>query len=457
MNTTNFFDPELLKKYNTNGPRYTSYPTVIEFNYNFCNKDLERENHLASREPLSLYLHIPFCHSLCYYCGCNKIVTRHKSKADTYLDYLAVEVNHRAKIFGSRSIRQLHIGGGTPSFLSNTQLSSLIDMLRTHFSFSENIEMSIEIDPREVEIELAVELAKIGFNRLSIGVQDTTDKVQKAINREQSTDFISHFIRQAKQAGFSSINVDLIYGLPYQTLDAFSQTLSDVTQLLDPDRISLFSYAHMPKVFAAQRKIKDDWLPSASDKLALMKLGIETLCDRGFEFVGMDHFAKLDDELAIAQREGHLHRNFQGYTTQGGCDLLGLGVSAISSIGSTYSQNVKGLKEYYTRLEAYGHAVEKGRRLSRDDLIRRQVIKEIMCNLFLDKRAIEKTFNIHFDHYFSQELDSLKPFINDKLLVNKPESVRILPKARLLVRNICMSFDAYLKNHIQQQRFSRVI
>jgi oxygen-independent coproporphyrinogen-3 oxidase len=363
----------------------------------------------------------------------------------------------RAKAFGSRVVSQLHLGGGTPSFLNRDQLARLINILRQSFSFSPNIEMSIEIDPREVELELAVELAKLGFNRLSIGVQDTNERVQKAINREQSTEFISHFIRQAKQAAFSSVNVDLIYGLPFQTLEAFSQTLSDVTQLLDPDRISLFSYAHMPNIFAAQRKIRDEWLPSATDKFELMKLGIETLCGRGYEFVGMDHFAKPEDELAIAQREGKLHRNFQGYTTQGKSDLLGFGMSAISSIGHAYSQNTKILKEYYNRLDEHGHAVVRGRCLSDDDLVRRRVITDIMCNLFLDKRSIEREFTITFDRYFYEEIGLLSPFIDDGLVVNTPNHIQVAPEARLLVRNICMSFDVYLKNHVNQRRFSRVI
>ena len=454
---TNFFDPKLLNKYDTSGPRYTSYPTAVEFKERFDRRDLERENKLRSAEPLSVYIHIPFCHSLCYYCGCNKIVTRHSSKADIYLDYLEIEISQRAKTFGSRPVHQLHLGGGTPSFLSAKQLARLMTMLKKHFVFSLNIEMSIEIDPRKVELELAVELAKMGFNRLSIGVQDTNENVQRAINREQSTEFISLFVQQAEQAGFESINVDLIYGLPHQTKETFSQTLFDVTKELDPDRISLFSYAHMPVIFPSQRKIRDGWLPSSDEKLALMKLGVETLTRHGYELIGMDHFAKPDDELARAQREGKLHRNFQGYTTHGEYDLLGFGTSAISSIGRVYSQNTKSLTDYYRRLDEYGNAVDKGKRLSFDDLIRRQVIKEIMCNLYLDKKVIERLFDIRFDDYFSDELVSLSPFIHDGLVTNNRENIRVSPEARLLVRNICMSFDAYLKNHIQQKRFSRVI
>lgn len=457
MHTVNFFEQSLLNKYDTSGPRYTSYPTALEFNDAFGNEQLEHAARSATNEELSLYIHIPFCHSLCYYCGCNKIVTRHSEKADIYLDYLKKEIIRRAQSFGSRPIRQLHLGGGTPSFLDQTQLSRLIHTLKQNFSFSADIEMSIEVDPREIELELADHLASIGFNRLSIGVQDTNEKVQKAINRPQSTEFIRQFIQRAKQVGFSSVNIDLIYGLPHQSVASFSQTLSEVINLLDADRISLFSYAHMPKAFAAQRKIRDEWLPKAEEKFALMKLAIETLCAHGYEFVGMDHFAKPTDELAEAQRQGQLHRNFQGYTSKGDCDILGLGLSAISSVGDVYSQNVKILKDYYQLIDSQGHAVVKGRLLSQDDQIRRMVIKELMCNLFLYKADIEQCFNIDFEQYFKDDLATLSPFIKDGLLSNTAASISVSPRARLLIRNICMSFDAYLKSHLNQQRFSRVI
>lgn len=457
MKTVNFFEQKLLNKYDTSGPRYTSYPTALEFSDNFSNDELIRAGESSSIKELSLYLHIPFCHSLCYYCGCNKIVTRHTEKADIYLDYLEKEILTRAQTFGKRPIRQLHLGGGTPSFLSHAQLSRLIDTLRNSFIFANDIEMSIEVDPREIELELADHLASIGFNRLSIGVQDTNEKVQKAINRPQSTEFIQSLINRAKLVGFTSVNIDLIYGLPHQTIETFTQTLAEVIKKLNADRISLFSYAHMPKVFAAQRKIRDEWMPNTDDKFALMKLAIETLSTNGYEFIGMDHFAKPTDELAKAQRNGQLHRNFQGYTTRGDCDLLGLGVSAISSVGDVYSQNIKTLKDYYQQIELQGHAVIKGRQLSQDDQIRRVVIKELMCNLFLEKKAVEQTFNVHFDTYFEDDLLSLSPFIKDGLLTNTVDSISVAPRARLLIRNICMSFDAYMKNHLNQKRFSRVI
>lgn len=457
MTTVNFFDQTLLNKYDTSGPRYTSYPTALEFTVDFSNTQLEQAGKACPTQALSLYIHIPFCHSLCYYCGCNKIVTRNRDKADTYLNYLEKEIITRAQSFGSRPVRQLHLGGGTPSFLDNAQLSRLVNTLKQHFSFTADIEMSIEVDPREIQIELADHLASIGFNRLSIGVQDTNKKVQKAINRPQSTEFISQFIQRAKQVGFSSVNIDLIYGLPHQTMESFDQTLSEVIEQLDADRISLFSYAHMPQAFAAQRKIRDQWLPKADEKFALMKLAVETLCAHGYEFVGMDHFAKPNDELAEAQRKGQLHRNFQGYTSKGDCDILGLGLSAISSVGDVYSQNVKTLKDYYQLIDSQGHAVVKGRLLSHDDQIRREIIKELMCNLFLSKAAIEERFDINFEQYFEHDLATLSPFIKDGLLSNTSANINVSPRARLLIRNICMSFDAYLKNHLNQQRFSRVI
>lgn len=456
MQNTDFFDKALLNKYATSGPRYTSYPTALEFADDFSDEQLNIAAKLSFNNALGLYIHIPFCHSLCYYCGCNKIVTRHAHKADTYLDYLEKEIIFRAKTF-KRPITQLHFGGGTPSFLTSKQLTRVLDTLQQHFSFAADIEISIEVDPREIEVELADQLANIGFNRLSIGVQDTNKKVQEAINRPQSTQFIQPFIQRAKAVGFKSVNIDLIYGLPHQTLHSFAETLQEVVTLFDADRISLFSYAHMPSVFSAQRKIKDNWLPNAEAKFALMQLAIQTLTTSGYEFIGMDHFAKPKDELAIAQRGGDLHRNFQGYTNKGNDDLLGLGVSSISSVGNVFSQNVKTLKDYYHLIDKQGYATVKGLTLTQDDLIRAKVIKALMCNLYVDKTLIEQEFGINFEQYFSEGLASLSPFIQDDLLDNSAKAIDVSPKARLLIRNICMSFDAYLHKHLNQQRYSRVI
>jgi len=456
MQVSQFFDPKLLNKYNTSGPRYTSYPTALEFHDDFKHSDFKQAIIDSPNRELSLYVHIPFCHTLCYYCGCNKVITRHRDKADTYLEYLAQEIALQAPLFNDYKVKQLHWGGGTPSFLTHKQITTLVTLLKEKFDFSDDLEMSIEIDPREIEMDLAEHLFSLGFNRLSLGVQDLDLKVQKAINRVQSTQFIGDFIAHAKKVGFKSINIDLIYGLPHQTLVNFAKTL-DKAHEWDVDRISLFSYAHLPSRFAAQRKLRDEWLPNTQEKFSLMKLAIETLCNYGYDFIGMDHFAKPNDELSIAQSNGTLHRNFQGYTTKGGCDLLGLGVSSISAIGNSFSQNIKELKAYYQAIETQQHAQVKGVSLSTDDIIRGEVIRELMCNLFLDKSKISEKYNIDFDDYFADDLPLLETFIDDGLVVNSANSIEVNQKARLLIRIICMSFDAYMKKHINQQRFSRVI
>ncbi|TYK64677.1 oxygen-independent coproporphyrinogen III oxidase [Colwellia echini] len=456
MKASQFFDKSLLSKYNTSGPRYTSYPTALEFHDDFTHDDFIQAIDDSANRELSLYVHIPFCHTLCYYCGCNKVITRHRSKADTYLEYLAQEIALQAPLFKDYTVKQLHWGGGTPSFLTHAQITTLVALLKEQFNFADEIEMSIEIDPREIDMDLADHLYSLGFNRLSLGVQDLDLKVQQAINRVQSTEFIGDFINHAKVVGFSSINIDLIYGLPHQTLENFAKTLTKAHEW-DVDRISLFSYAHMPSLFAAQRKLRDEWLPNTEKKFALMQLAIETLCDFGYDFIGMDHFAKPNDELSKAQKEGTLHRNFQGYTTKGGCDLLGLGVSSISAIGNSFSQNIKDLKTYYQAITEKQHAQIKGVSLSADDILRGEVIRELMCNLYVDKQAIEEKYAINFDTYFAEDLLLLDTFINDDLVENHKQYIKVAQKARLLIRIICMSFDAYMKKHINQQRFSRVI
>ncbi|RHW76285.1 oxygen-independent coproporphyrinogen III oxidase [Colwellia sp. RSH04] len=456
MKASQFFDNQLLSKYNTSGPRYTSYPTALEFHDDFKHDDFIKAIENSNNRDLSLYVHIPFCHTLCYYCGCNKVITRHRDKADTYLEYLAKEIALQAPLFKEYNVKQLHWGGGTPSFLTHEQITTLVSLLKDKFNFSDDLEMSIEIDPREIEMDLAEHLFSLGFNRLSLGVQDLDLKVQEAINRVQSTEFIGDFIQHAKTVGFQSINIDLIYGLPHQTPENFRKTL-DKAHEWDVDRISLFSYAHLPSRFAAQRKLRDEWLPNTQEKFALMKLAIETLCDYGYDFIGMDHFAKPNDELSIAQNDGSLHRNFQGYTTRGECDLLGLGVSSISAIGNSFSQNLKDLKEYYKAITEQQHAQVVGVSLSEDDIIRGEVIRELMCNLYLDKDKINEKYNIVFDDYFAEDLPLLETFIDDGLVENTSKAIAVDQKARLLIRIICMSFDAYMKKHINQQRFSRVI
>mgnify|MGYP000474692512 CR=1 FL=1 len=456
MQVSQFFDPQLLNKYNTSGPRYTSYPTALEFHEDFNHSDFVHAVETSPNRDLSLYVHIPFCHTLCYYCGCNKVITRHRDKADTYLEYLAQEIALQAPAFQDYTVRQLHWGGGTPSFLTHEQITKLVSLLKEKFNFADHVEMSIEIDPREIEMNLAEHLYSLGFNRLSLGVQDLDHKVQEAINRVQSTEFIGDFIKHAKLVGFQSINIDLIYGLPHQTTDTFTYTL-DKAHEWDVDRISLFSYAHLPSRFAAQRKLRDEWLPSVSEKFALMKLAIEKLCGFGYDFIGMDHFAKPKDELSVAQKDGILHRNFQGYTTKGDCDLLGLGVSSISNIGNAFGQNIKDLKSYYQAIDEHQHALERGVTLNQDDVIRGEVIRELMCNLYLNKQVINDKFSIDFDSYFADDIPLLDTFIEDGLVENNANEIKVNQKARLLIRIICMSFDAYMKQHINQQRFSRVI
>ena len=456
MHVSEFFNQQWLDKYNTSGPRYTSYPTALEFSDSFFNDDLIRATKTSPNRDLSLYVHIPFCHSLCYYCACNKIVTRHPEKADTYLNYLAKEISARSELFSQYKVKQLHLGGGTPTFLNEEQLSRLLDMLKSHFDFAEEVEMGIEVDPRNIELSLVDHLRSLGFNRLSIGVQDIDPKVQKAINRVQSTEFIEQFVARAKQKGFTSVNLDLIYGLPHQDAQTLSNTLDKVKKM-DVERISLFNYAHLPSRFAAQRKLRDEWLPDAQQKFLLMKQAVENLVEAGYDFIGMDHFAKPDDELSQAQKGGVLHRNFQGYTTKGECDLLGLGVSAISAIGNCYSQNSKELIDYYENITQTGNAVDKGLFLSHDDQIRAFVIKELMCNMYLDKSMVSQYFDIVFDDYFDKELEALGTFVEDGLVSINENEIVIVPSARLLVRNICMSFDAYMARHRQFNRFSRVI
>ncbi|ANS83951.1 oxygen-independent coproporphyrinogen III oxidase [Vibrio scophthalmi] len=450
------WDQTVLDKYNYSGPRYTSYPTALEFHEAFTVADYDMACAAYPDRPLSLYIHIPFCHKLCYYCGCNKVITRHAHKADEYLDVLEAEIRTRASLLQGRRVTQLHFGGGTPTFLSKAQISRVMAILRGEFDFEPTAEISIEVDPREIELDVLDHLRGEGFNRLSIGVQDFNKEVQKLVNREQDEDFIIAMVQRAKELGFRSTNLDLIYGLPKQTKDSFAETLKQVLEM-QPGRLSVFNYAHMPQLFAAQRKIKDEDLPQASEKMNILQDTIATLTGAGYQFIGMDHFALPEDELAVAQREGILHRNFQGYTTQGECDLVGFGVSAISMIGDAYAQNQKELKKYYQQVNEQRHALWKGVSLDNDDLIRREVIKQLICNFKLDKDFIEKEFKLDFNRYFAQDLELLQTFINDELVEVDESEIRVTLRGRLLIRNICMCFDKYLRDRARQQQFSRVI
>ncbi|CAH6803941.1 coproporphyrinogen III dehydrogenase [Vibrio chagasii] len=450
------WDQEILNKYNYSGPRYTSYPTALEFHEAFTVSDYDMACTQYPERPLSLYVHIPFCHKLCYYCGCNKVITRHSHKADEYLDVIEHEIRQRASLLNGREVTQLHFGGGTPTFLSKTQITRLMMILRDEFNFTADAEISIEVDPREIELDVLDHLRNEGFNRLSIGVQDFNKEVQKLVNREQDEEFIIAMVQRAKELGFRSTNLDLIYGLPKQTQALFAETLKQVLEM-KPGRLSVFNYAHMPQLFAAQRKIKDEDLPKAEEKMAILQDTIETLTGAGYQFIGMDHFALPEDELAVAQREGVLHRNFQGYTTQGECDLVGFGVSAISMVGDSYAQNQKELKKYYAQVNDLRHALWKGVALDNDDLLRREVIKQLICNFKLDKTMIESEFAVDFNRYFKEDLELLQTFINDDLVEVDDKEIRVTLRGRLLIRNICMCFDKYLRAKARQQQFSRVI
>ncbi|WP_256260978.1 oxygen-independent coproporphyrinogen III oxidase [Shewanella sp. NIFS-20-20] len=450
------WDQSMIEKYNYSGPRYTSYPTALEFNDAFTEQDLLQAIHTSKSDKLSLYIHIPFCAKLCYYCGCNKIITRHQHKADQYIEFLAQEIIKRAPLFQNYTVTQMHWGGGTPTFLNPEQILRLSELLKQHFNFAAEGEYSIEVDPREIELTMLDTLQQAGFNRISIGVQDFNKAVQVAVNREQDEAFIFDLMAKAKAMGFVSTNVDLIYGLPHQTPATFADTIARIIEL-SPDRLSVFNYAHLPARFAAQRKIKEEHMPSPQQKLDMLHQTIATLTEAGYQYIGMDHFAKPDDELSKLQNEGRLHRNFQGYTTQEECDLLGLGVSSISMIGDCYAQNQKDIRPYYEAIEASGHALWKGCSLNRDDEVRRAVIKQLICHFELDMADMEQKLGIQFEDYFSEDLKLLQTFIDDKLVDITDRKITISSTGRLLIRNICICFDVYYRDKARQQQFSRVI
>ena len=456
MLQSQLWDQALIEKYNYSGPRYTSYPTALEFNEQFTEQDFVSAVNRYPNRSLSLYVHIPFCHKLCYFCGCNKLVTRQTHKVTQYLDTLDIEIAKRADLFKERIVTQMHWGGGTPTFLANDEITRLITSIKQHFNFAQNAELSIEIDPREISPQTIDHLAKLGFNRLSMGIQDFNREIQNLINREQDENLIRSLITQARKNNFRSISLDLIYGLPKQTVESFTETLNKIIDI-SPDRLSVFNYAHLPNRFAAQRKIKDHDLPNANQKLKILQTSIEKLTLAGYQFIGMDHFAKPTDELAIAQQHNKLHRNFQGYTTKGDTDLLGLGVSAISMLGDSYAQNQKDLKIYQNQVEQKGNGLWKGFTLNQDDKIRRDVIKQLICHFHLDKKQIEQLYAIKFDDYFADDLDLLAPLERDGLVIVNQDSIVVQPKGHLLIRNICMCFDIYMRRLVRQHQFSRVI
>jgi oxygen-independent coproporphyrinogen-3 oxidase len=444
------FDAAIIGKLSQSGPRYTSYPTADRFHNDFgYGQLLEAVAGLRmrrSRRPLSLYIHIPFCDTICYYCGCNKIVTKDHGKAATYLGYLKQEIDMQGRLFdGMGQIEQLHFGGGTPTYLSDRQMGDLMAHLRANFDFASDQqgEYAIEIDPRTVSAERVHSLRAQGFNRISLGVQDFDPEVQKAVNRIQPEAETRAVMDAARDAGFRSISIDLIYGLPKQSMASMEQTLDKVIAA-NPDRIALYNYAHMPHLFKPQRRIADADLPTPAVKLELLALCIRRLCAAGYVYIGMDHFAKPDDELAVAQRQGRLQRNFQGYSTRAESELISCGVSAISAIGATYSQNEKTLEGYYAKLDDGKLPVTRGIKLDTDDLLRRIVIQKLMCNFELSISSMEQAYPIQFPLYFANELAQLQGFVDDGLLTIDQHWIAVTPKGRLLIRNICMVFDRYL-------------
>jgi len=444
------FDPELIARLGKNGPRYTSYPTADRFGDGFAYRDyLHAVASVRTRggaRPLSLYLHIPFCDTVCYYCACNKIVTKNRDKAATYLGYLKREIAMQAALFaGINEVEQLHFGGGTPTYLSDAQMGELMAHLRRSFRFApdEAGEYSIEVDPRTVSRERVHSLRRQGFNRISLGVQDFDPDVQQAVNRVQPEAGTRAIIAAAREAGFRSVSIDLIYGLPKQSLASMAVTIDKVIDA-SPDRIAIYHYAHLPHVFKPQRRILEADMPSPADKLDMLALCIARLTAAGYVYIGMDHFARPDDDLAIAQRQGRLHRNFQGYSTHADTDLVSCGVSAIGAVGATYSQNAKTLDAYYEALDNNELPVVRGIALGMDDLLRRTVIGKLMCQFELSISAIEQAFPIAFGQYFADELVALRQLEFDGLVSIEGDWISVTMRGRLLIRNVCMVFDRYL-------------
>jgi oxygen-independent coproporphyrinogen-3 oxidase len=459
------FDPALMARYDVPAPRYTSYPTAPQFHARFgetqlCDAILASNSRVPPR-PLSLYVHVPFCWSPCFYCGCTRVITRDPRNAERYLGYLHREIAMIGRLFDpARPVRQLHFGGGTPNFLDIPRLGALMRGLAAHFRFpkGEGIEAGIEVDPRFADFDYVGGLGKMGFNRISIGVQDFDPAVQAAVNRIQTLEQTTAVVEGARAAGFRSVNVDLIYGLPKQTLDGFARTL-DQTIGLAPDRVAVYGYAHLPRLFKAQRQIEGGDLPDPATRLKLLGLALEKLMDAGYVYIGMDHFARPDDELVRAQREGTLQRNFQGYSTGSDCDIVGLGMSAIGRIGDSYSQNARDLPGYYMALDNGRLPVMRGIVLDGDDIIRRAAINELMCHGVLDTRAFGVRHGIAFADYFHAELERMRQLEADGLVEMDARMLRVTPRGRFLMRNVAMCFDAYLHEEAQvpQPRYAQSI
>jgi oxygen-independent coproporphyrinogen III oxidase len=458
---THVIDEKLLRRFDVPGPRYTSYPTADRFVEAFTNEDyvraLEQRRAGSLALPLSLYVHIPFCESVCYYCACNKVITKHHGKAAEYLRYLSRELELQVEHFGrGHAVSQMHFGGGSPTFLSDEELDDLLQMIRRHLNLVPGGEFSIEVDPRTVNADRLRHLHQLGFNRLSFGVQDFDPAVQKAVHRVQPAEQVFALVEAAREIGFESVNVDLIYGLPLQTPESFRRTLEQV-RTLRPERIALYAYAHLPARFKPQRRIVAAELPSPSEKLSMLSTSLDLFSDAGYVYVGMDHFALPTDALAVAKRQGRLHRNFQGYSTQPDCDLIALGVSAIGRIGATYSQNAKTLDEYYDALDQGRLPIVRGLALNRDDVLRRSVIMAIMCQGVVEFESISLGHLIDFTSYFSRELEQLREMEAIGLVRITPTTLEVTEAGWYLVRAIAMTFDRYLQLDQDRARFSKII
>jgi len=454
-------DFDVLKRFNQQGPRYTSYPTAPMFTTDFTADDFRNEVVATNEDndrPLSLYLHFPFCAKLCYFCGCTMRVTHDRKLISQYNDYIKRELDIIApRVSRNRKVVQMHWGGGTPSYLLPEEIREIGDYIKERFTFDQDIEASVEIDPRNMVRDHIEAFADAGFNRTSFGVQDFNLQVQQAINRVQSEEITRQVVIWAREFGFQSINLDLIYGLPYQTLDTFAETVDKVVDI-SPERIAVFNYAHVPWLKKHQAVMNQDAMPSPDQRLAILEMTSKKLADAGYEYIGMDHFAKPTDELAIAQKEGTLYRNFQGYSTKAGADLYAFGMSAISQFENIYAQNNKDFKEYYAAVDAGRPATRVGYRMTADDHIRKEVIMQLMCDLELDKRQIEKKFGINFEEYFRHDIPKLDQFIGEGLLTNDADKIRVLGSGILIIRNIAMCFDAYLEEMMRTRPvFSKTV
>lgn len=453
----------LIRQYDVSGPRYTSYPTADRFVEAFTSQDYiqaleqRRSGAAAMVLPLSLYIHIPFCESLCYYCACNKIITKHHDRSAAYLKYLGREVDLHIQHMGvGQVVSQLHLGGGSPTFMSDSELRELMVMLRRNFTLTPGGEYSIEIDPRTIDASRLDTLAELGFNRLSFGVQDFDPVVQKAVHRVQPAEQVFTLVEAARQRGFESINVDLIYGLPEQTIESVNRTLAQINQL-KPDRIALYAYAHLPERFKPQRRISSVEIPTAASKISMLANSMAALIAAGYVYIGMDHFALPNDSLAVAKRQGRLHRNFQGYSTQPDCDMIGLGVSSIGRVGATYSQNAKTLEDYYDYLDQGLFPVVRGLALTRDDLVRRAVIMALMCQGRLSFESIELAYLINFRQYFVKEMEIMQSQVEQGLVEIEESGIKVTDKGWFFVRAVAMVFDRYLQSDRTRAKFSKIL